>query len=305
MPQQLSNTEVLAYIAETTWGTTPATPTGQIVRHTGYTPKQDKTTTQSNEATTNREIADIIQTAGDGGLTVPFELSYDVQFEDWLAALLGGVWTTNVLKVGGTRKSFTFQRALSDISKYQLFTGAVPSQMDITSGLGSIITGSAQFTSKFPSIVPASIWTATTPAGTNPVMDPIASVQGMQEGGAGSVAGATEFSMSIANGLVQFPQLTSLSPLDIQLGALIASGSFTCYLADSTYWDKFAAHTTTSLKFTIGGATTKKYEFLYSKVKLSKVDIPNPGKNSTVLQKYTWEAFKDVTATTVQVTRTP
>lgn len=305
MPQQITNTEVVAYIAEATWGTTPATPTGKIVRRTGVTSMHDKTTTRSNESTASRETADIIQTAAKAGLTIPFEMSYGGQFDDWLEALLAGTWATNVLKVGTTRKSFTFQRDFADISQRQVFTGCIPTQIEIGTSLGNIITGSASFASKFPTMQAGSIWTATTPAGTNAVFDPISSVQLVQEGGAGSIAGVTEFSMSMSNGVIQMDQLQSISPLDIQLGNFEASGTFTAYLADATYWTKFANHTTTSLLFTLGGAATAKYAFLYSNVKLSKVDLNNGGNNNPLFQKFTWEAFKHPTATTVQITRTP
>jgi hypothetical protein len=308
MPNQITDSEVLAYVAESAWGTTPATPTGQIVRMTGVTPTQDKGTTKSQELSSSREDADIIQVSARGGLTVPFEASYDIQFEDWLQALLGGTWASNELKVGTTRRSFTMQRKLTDSGLFQLFTGAVPSKITLGTSIGNIVGGSAEFVSKFPSMSGTEVFTNATPytaAGTNPVFDPIASIQLLQEGGAGAIAGATEFSIELMNGIVSLDQLASLDPLEILAGGFSAQGSFSCYLADSTYWAKFAAHTTTSLVMTLGGAASKKYSFSFAKVKLSKVDLPNQGKNNAMIQKYTWEAFKDATDTTTKITRTP
>lgn len=308
MGNQITDSEVLAYVAESAWGTTPATPTGRIVRMTGVTPTQDKGTVKSQELSASREDADIIQVSAKGGLTVPFEMSYDPQFEDWIEALLGGTYATNVAKVGTTRRSFTFQRKLTDSGLYQLFTGQVPSKISIGTSVGNIISGSAEFVGKFPTMETADVFTNATPytaAGTNPVMDPIASVQLLQEGGSGAIAGATEFSLELMNGIISLDQLASLDPLDIIAGGFSAQGSFSCYLADSTYWDKFAAHTTTSLVMTIGGSAAKKYSFSFAKVKLSKVDLPNSGKNNAMIQKYTWEAFKDATDTTTKFTRTP
>jgi Phage tail tube protein len=305
MAQQITNTEVLAYIAETVWGTTPATPTGQIVRQTGVQSTHDKTTVMSNETTNSRETADIIQTAGKGGLTVPFEMSYDTQFEDWLQALTGGSWTSNVLKIGTTRRGLTFQRSFPDITQFMHITGAVPTSMQFGTGIGNIISGSASFMSKFPTIDAVTAWSGLTAAGTNPVFDPIAAIQLLQEGGAGSIAGATEFSVQLENGIISLDQLSSLSPLDIQLGAFKASGTFSAYFADLTYWTKFAAHTTTSLSIAVGGASTKKYTFYFPKVKLSKVDMNNGGMNNAIIQKYSWETYKDATDTTMRVTRAP
>lgn len=305
MPQAITNNEQLAYIAETVWGTTPATPTGRIVRQTGVTATQDKGTTKSAETTNSREVADIVQVSGRGGLNINFELSYDTQFEDWLESLLCGAWATNVLKVGTTRKSFTFQRGFTDIARFHRFTGAICNAMNFAIGNGNIVTGSASFVSKFPSDAGTTVWTGTTAAGTNAVMDPITAVQLAQEGGAGSIAGLTEFSMALSNGIVDFPQLQSLDPLDLQPGAFGASGEFSLYFADATYWTKFAAHTTTSLTFTLGGAASKKYAFYFPKVKLTQVDVPNGGMNQAIVTKFSWEAFKDATDTMLRVTRTP
>ena len=85
----------------------------------------------------------------------------------------------------------------------------------------------------------------------------------------------------------------------------MAQGTFSCYLPDATYWDKFAAHTTTSLVITVGGSASKKYSFSFAKVKLSKAELDNTGKNNAMIQKYNWEAMLDSSDTTLKVTRTP
>jgi hypothetical protein len=305
MSNQITNTEVLAMIAETSWATPPATPTGVIVRTTGSKPTQDKGTVKSNEITASRETADIIQVSASGGLSVPFEFAYDAAFETMMQALTGGTWTSNVLKIGSTVRSLMLQRKLTDAGLFQLFNGAIPTKFMFGTGIGNIVSGSADFVSKFPTLTAVDAFSAYTAAGTNPVFDPIASIQLLQEGGAGAIAGATEFSVEMANGIIPFPQLGSVDPLDIRFGDFTAQGSFSCYLPDATYWTKFAAHTTTSLIITVGGSAAKKYSFSFAKVKLSKVELDNSGKNNAMIQKYNWEAMLDSTDTTVKITRTP
>lgn len=298
--------EALGYIAEVTWGTTPGTPNLQLVRHTGITSSIEKQTTESAEVSTARATADIIQTSKRGGFGINFELSYAAQFEAWLEGLLGGAWATNVLKVASTKKSFTFERRWADAGQYMVYTGAMPARMSFNVARGSIINGAVEFRSKFPTLSGSVIAGSTTTAvGTNPVMDPISSVQLIQEGGAGAVAGPTECSINIENGLIDLDQLASTDPLDIFLGELRASGRLSLYFQDATYWTKFAGHTTTSLKVTLGGVTNLKYELLFNKIKLTAADVPNQGKGTAIIQTYDWQAFTDSVESIVRVTRTP
>ena len=50
------------------------------------------------------------------------ELSYGT-FDDLLEAVLCGTWTTDVLKAGTTRRSFTFERYFADITQYLRYRG--------------------------------------------------------------------------------------------------------------------------------------------------------------------------------------
>ena len=88
MTQDITNKEQIAYIAEATWGTTPATPTGQIVRYVSNSSEQSYGTTKSAEITNSREVADVIFVSAKGGLTLNTEFSYDTQTADFLEGLL-------------------------------------------------------------------------------------------------------------------------------------------------------------------------------------------------------------------------
>lgn len=305
MAQAMSNREQLAYIAEVTAGTTPATPTGQLCRYSSVKGMMKTSTVQSAEQTNNSEIADLVRVNVDGGLDIGYELSYDTQFEDFLQSLFANTWATNVLKVGTTRKTFTFERGQLDIAQYQKYTFAQCSKMTFNIGSKKIIEGMASFDTYFPTWSGATAWSATTPAGTNTPMDPINSIQLMQEGGAGALAGVTDFSMTLERQTVGFDQVNNINPLDIQPGVFKATGSFSLYYPDATYFTKYTNFTQTSLAFTLGGAGSKKYAFSFAKVRLADGTQDNPAMNTPLVQKFTWQATKDVTNTTAMITRTP
>lgn len=302
MPNAITTNERLAYLAEAAWGVTPAAAL-KLTRFTSVGSKQDKTTTESAEVRTDRSIADIIQTARSGGVSWNFELSSGL-LDDLLVGLLGNAWAADVLKLGNTRTSYTLERQLTDIGQFLTYKGAVPVKLDLSIALGQIIGGSWDFASKSPVVAGVTAGTgAAVAAPTNAVMDPIASIQLIQEGGAGAVAGVTECSMSLANSLINFEQLASVDPLDIQLGDLVASGKIGLYMADATYLTKYLNHTTTSLKVKVGGVAAASLEFFFPKIKLTTFDAPNQGKNNKVIQMFDWKAMTDAVDTQVRITR--
>ena len=306
MTVAIAQNENLAYISEATWNTTPATPTLQRVRYNSISTAIEKQSTESGEVTTSRETADIIQTSQRGGFGIAGELSYSTQFEDFMLGLLGqSVWTANVAKIGTTRRSFSFERQMADAVQFIMHRGAVPMKLAVASGIGNVITANWDFRGTMPTISGATVATANTAVGTNPVMDPISSIQLVQEGGAGSIAGPTDFSFELDNGIVDLAQLASVNPLSLELGEFRAKGKFSLYFQDATYFTKFLNHTTTSLVITLGGAASLKYSFSFAKVKLTALDTPNQGKNTPIVQTFEWQGFKDVTDTMVKVTRTP
>ena len=100
----MANTEVgnlsrLAYAAEAVFGTTPATPTGIIVRQAGFTLDADRAYIDNPELR-----QDSMRQAGRGGAlygkgTITGKLSYGT-YDDLFAASLGNfVWASNVVKI--------------------------------------------------------------------------------------------------------------------------------------------------------------------------------------------------------------
>lgn len=81
----------LYYVAESTYGTTPATPTMKRLRHTGTTLGTAKSTNVSEELRPDRQIADFRHGTKQVGGDVSFELSYG-SFDDLLQAVMLGTW---------------------------------------------------------------------------------------------------------------------------------------------------------------------------------------------------------------------
>lgn len=89
-----SNGVELGYIAEVTFGTTPTTPTYQLIRYTGESLNFNITNTTSNEIRADRMTADTIQTSADVSGGVNIELSYGSYDTLLEAALCSATWST-------------------------------------------------------------------------------------------------------------------------------------------------------------------------------------------------------------------
>lgn len=124
MTAQSVTTVDIAYTQETVWGTTPATPTMNLIERVSSSLNMKKDTFQSNRIRSDRKIAHFRHGVRrvEGDIEDEFAIaSHDV----FLSALLCNDWSSDVLKDGVLKKSFTFEQNFADITgdKYQVFTG--------------------------------------------------------------------------------------------------------------------------------------------------------------------------------------
>jgi hypothetical protein len=90
-----SSQHSLAYVEESTFGTTPSSPTLTPFRQAGTTGGVTKTLLESQEANSSRDVKFIRHGNKQVGIEVPFELSYGSQ-DDMLASCLGDSWSTEI-----------------------------------------------------------------------------------------------------------------------------------------------------------------------------------------------------------------
>lgn len=89
-----SNFGRLAYIAESTFGTTPATPTMQVLRFTSSDFGAQKETVVSDEVRSDRMVSTIAETAATSTGNFGWELSLGGSFDPLFEAALCGTFTT-------------------------------------------------------------------------------------------------------------------------------------------------------------------------------------------------------------------
>lgn len=85
----------LAYVVESTFGTTPATPAFQVFRGTSEDLTGEIQTIVSNELRSDAEVADLIKVGESGSGNVPFELSFGAENDTVFEHALRGTFASN------------------------------------------------------------------------------------------------------------------------------------------------------------------------------------------------------------------
>lgn len=295
----------LAYIEESTYGTTPSTPTFLTARYTSEGFNANRQTVVSNEIRADRNVTDVIQVGSGAGGSVDFELSYG-SFDDWIESLMFSSWSSNVIKNGIAQTAFTFEKTFEAgaTDQYHRFTGCVADTLSLSIQAGQVVTGSFGFLAKGASTAQAIISGATyTGANENDVINAASNFASLAVTGVTSPE-LTALNLKITNNLRQQQVVGSIDSRGIGTGRFEVTGDMTVYFENEEIYDLFLAGTATDLTFTLGGASTKKYQFDMDKIKFESGEIVAGGNDQDVLAKMTFRALFD-TDNTLTITRTP
>ncbi|MCO4101053.1 MAG: hypothetical protein HEQ38_17000 [Gemmatimonas sp.] len=301
----------VGYIAEVTQGTTPATaPT--LIRTIGGGMATAASSVQSEEIGLTG-VPDVIRTGFEATGTLQMEYSYSGIH--WaLEGLFGAAFTTNVLRVGNTLRTFTLEHQWTDISRFLTARGCIIEGITITMQQGSKITVTITYRALTP---PSAFATATVfgaapiAAPTNAILSPIGGVQLIQEGGALNLGsggiGCLGFTINMTRPGIPMPQLGSLALAGLDQSTPVCTGSVSLYVPTgaTAVLDKYLADTETSLALRLGGAAAQRDDYLFTRVKFTEGGIGEMSPNSAANLNLSWQALDTTPNTTVQVTRTP
>lgn len=128
-----SNRVALRQVAESTWGTTPATPTFDAVRFTSESLNYNADFITSEEIRADRMTPDTIQVSSQAGGDINGEWSY-ATYDDFIEAALYGTWTTTgsalgpvtdvaIVKTTGTPNSWTLTQVAAALASQSWVVG--------------------------------------------------------------------------------------------------------------------------------------------------------------------------------------
>lgn len=292
-----SNRVQMAYVPEVTFGVTPATPTTKLI------PMQSTTLDLAKEIISDPTIIsdrmERYERHGNyqvnGNIVTSLQHS---QFDDFIEAAMGGTWATNVLKVGSTNRSFTFEQGFLDIAQYRLFTGVRVNQWDLSVQPNGIVTSTF-------GLIGSSSSTSTMTVCASPTAlvaaQPMTHIGATIQVAAASVK-ATAFTMQLTNNMAAQYGIGSSAALDVSQHMSNVTGAMTFYFEDVIAYNRFVNETTADVNVVLSdGTNTLAIDIPVAK--FNSAGIPVSGSQNlfvTMNYKALWDS---ASSTTVKVTR--
>lgn len=295
----------LAYVAEATRGTTPATPAFQKIGFKSETLELARSTLKSEKLRPDRQVTgtrlgtkEVTGGFDTGGLTYG---EYDPFFE----GVLGGAFTADVLKNGVTRKSFTLEKYFSDQASadnpYHRYTGVEFGGFDLdvkaNAEVGCTFTALGKDMATAGAIVTGATYAALAD------VEPMDSFTGTVTEGGAVIAVVTEVQLKVDNGLKSNFVVGAKTGITPEIGMCNVTGQIVAFFEDDTLLSKFLNETASTLQFVVADKAGNTYTFdlpdlLYTK---GSAPVSGPGAISVTLP---FQGQYDATAgTTLKITR--
>lgn len=300
MPTISSGSKVqVAYVAEVTAGTTPATPQTIAIPYVKFSAELDRNTISDPSRTADNQkrfmSAGSYKTSG----SLEVALSHS-QYDPLIEAALMGTWTTNVLKVGNIQKYFTFEEFDSTLSFGRVFTGVEVDSLKLS--IKPDATVSAVFALMGRGHTHSGVSIDTTPtaiiAGKIPMTGALGSLT--IDGAAGLV---TSVDLSVSNSIKMINTIGSTAATASTNGAKSITGTLTVLLENATLYNKFIANTSAALAFTISDDTNT-YTFSVPKCSFTKANASADSADERILS-IDFEGLRDETLGAIMsITRT-
>jgi hypothetical protein len=257
----------MAFVAESSYGVTPATPAFVPVRHKSVSLALKKGAIESEEIRGDRQISDYRHGTEQVGGDLEVELSYG-SFDALLEATLCGTWTTNVLRAGSTRRSFTFERRFADMSsssQYHRFTGCELASMKLSVTPDKIAGVTLGIVGQGLNLSNTAIAGSTYAASSTTM--PITGFGGTINEGGSAIAVITEIQLTLENGIEPRYVVGSAQTIRPSIGRSNLSGQITCYFEDVSLLNKFIGETESSLYFELQDTAGNEYQINLPRIK--------------------------------------
>lgn len=292
----------LAAIAEVTYGTTPTTPAFTTLRHNSCNIGLSKDAVESEEIRGDRQITCFRHGNKSVGGDIEGELVYG-EYDSLIEAALCGTWSTDVLKAGTTRRSFTVERTFQDITQYMRYTGCEVNTMSISIAPNSMIGVSFGFIGKDQSIAQTAIASSTYSTLTDTCQfDSFTAT--INEGGS-PIALVTEMEVTLENGIEPQFVVGSSTTLRPSIGRCNVTGSITVYLEDQAMLTKFQNETESSLDITMTDPDGNTFQIEIPKLKYNSGQPDVSGEGSVTVSMDFQAIYDSVDASNIVITRNP
>ncbi|MEX2444505.1 MAG: phage tail tube protein [Alkalispirochaeta sp.] len=288
----------LLYVAESTFGTTPGTPTMKVLRNTGGNGiTQSRNQLLSQEMRSDRQIASMRLGTKRPILDIPFELSF-ASFDDILESAMFSTWDTGAipeaLETGVTQKSFTIEEGFLDIGTYLVSRGMVVDEFSISARPDAMVTGNVRFAGKAVESPSATALDSTPDAA--PTTDPFTTYEGVINVDGSPVGLISSFDLSVANGLdPKFPVFAQ-EAYRMGYGRSNTTGTVNVFFEDADLLTKAIEETEISISIDFTDVAGNILRLTLPRVKFG--DETRNVQENDITENLPWQALYDETAQT-------
>lgn len=300
MPFAQGSRSRLSYVAEVTYGVTPAGNFRGLpfVTHSLDLTKQR---VQSGDITGDRMVRHDRHGNRNAVGDVVVELRNAV-YDDLLASAMFSPWTNNTgapdtIKVGTTVRSLSIEDYAADIDQAKLYTGMVVSQASFSIKPNQMVQSTFSFVGKDVSI--GATEKTITAAANNAPFDAYSG--SLQVAGVASAA-ITGIDFSINNNVAPTFVIGSASTPQLEYGFANVEGTITAYFEDASLVNRFINETETALDVTVGDGAAS-YTFKFPRTKFNGAPTPVGGPASRMVTIPFVALFDTTLATNLQISR--
>jgi hypothetical protein len=295
----------LSYVVESTFGTTPGTPSLIQLPYT----------TQSLNLTKERVTGTDIQpdrmprVDRHGNRTAAGDIVADLRkgdYDPFLESAFFNTFSTNVLKVGTTPKFFSIEDAATDITQFRLFTGMSVSSLAVSIRPNQMVTGTFSMIGKNMSISDTSVDATKTASSGNAPFDAYSGALKIADAGGvlATAAIVTGIDFSINNALAPTFVVGSSTTPQLEYGMATVEGTITAYFEDAALINRFLNETETALEVSVDDPTgSSDYTFLFPRVKINGADVPVDNPTSRIITLPFVALYDTTEATNIKLTR--
>ena len=293
----------LAYIAETSFGTTPSTPTFANLPINSHSLDLTKDRVEGNEIQADR----MTRVDRHGNKQASGSIEVDLRkgdYDELLESAFFNSYATNVLKVGTTPKFFTIEDAANDISQFRLFTGMAVSTASFSIAPNQMVTATFDMVGKGMTQAGTTGSTGGTPTAST-TNSPFDSYSGTITDGGSGISIVTSIDFSLSNSLAPTFVVGADNAQSLEFGSAVVEGTMTVYYEDETLINKFLNETESSITVSVDDPTgSNAYTFEFPRVKYNGASVPLQNPQSRLITLPFVALYDTVENTNLKMTRT-
>jgi len=293
----------LSYIAETSFGTTPSTPTFANLPINSHSLDLTKDRVEGNEIQADRMTRVDRHGNKQAGGSIEVDLRKG-DYDELLESAFFNSYATNVLKVGTTPKFFTIEDAANDISQFRLFTGMAVSTASFSIAPNQMVTATFDMVGKGMTQAGTTGSTGGTPTAST-TNSPFDSYSGTITDGGSGISIVTSIDFSLSNSLAPTFVVGADNAQSLEFGSAVVEGTMTVYYEDETLINKFLNETESSITVSVDDPTgSNAYTFEFPRVKYNGASVPLQNPQSRLITLPFVALYDSVEGTNLKMTRT-